>query len=345
MMKTVNTQQPVIRQVAIVGSGLAGLTAARRLQEAGTEVTVFEKSRGPGGRLAAKRVTGGSADIGAQYFTIRNPRFREFLHQHAGEDVFAPWQGRLVYETGTGATEPFHSALRYVGVPRMTAISRALAEGLALHAGVRIARMDRDSAGSWTLTDTAGEMFGPFDGVIVTAPPAQAYDLLHDSELSGLAAAIEPHLAGMQACWTVVAHYPGSLGLGYQGVQSRDPVLGWAANNSSKPGRDGDGEWWVLHGTPEWSHQNRDLSGEDVTRQLLTAFTRVCGVSAEPDELVSHRWLYARSVTAAGPGHLTDHRLAVGIVGDWLQGGRVEGAFDSAESLIRDWREAGLVTR
>lgn len=91
-------QMPVIRRIAIVGSGMAGLSAALLLQEQNHEVTIFEKSRGPGGRMAAKRVAGGSVDIGAQYFTIRNPAFSAFLNRHA-EGSFRPWPGRFGYQT------------------------------------------------------------------------------------------------------------------------------------------------------------------------------------------------------------------------------------------------------
>ena len=43
--------------VAVVGAGLAGVACARGLQAAGVEVTVFDKSRGVGGRLATRRTT------------------------------------------------------------------------------------------------------------------------------------------------------------------------------------------------------------------------------------------------------------------------------------------------
>ena len=38
--------------IAIIGSGIAGLAAARTLAEAGRAVQLFDKSRGSGGRLA-----------------------------------------------------------------------------------------------------------------------------------------------------------------------------------------------------------------------------------------------------------------------------------------------------
>lgn len=61
--------------IAIIGTGLAGLSAARRLHEAGLPVQLFDKSRGSGGRMSSKRSDCGSLDLGAQYFTARDRQF------------------------------------------------------------------------------------------------------------------------------------------------------------------------------------------------------------------------------------------------------------------------------
>ncbi|MFO8005299.1 NAD(P)-binding protein [Thioalkalivibrio sp.] len=62
-------------KIAIIGAGRAGLSAANRLREAGADCTVFEKSRGLGGRMATRRVGSLQFDHGAQYFTARGARF------------------------------------------------------------------------------------------------------------------------------------------------------------------------------------------------------------------------------------------------------------------------------
>ena len=41
--------------IAVIGAGMAGLVCANALQQAGAAVTVFEKSRGVGGRGAWQR--------------------------------------------------------------------------------------------------------------------------------------------------------------------------------------------------------------------------------------------------------------------------------------------------
>lgn len=334
---------PIVRRAAVIGSGLAGLTAAHRLKASGVTVTLFEKSRGPGGRLASKRLTDGAADIGAQYFTIRNPAFRSFLNHYAGADSYAPWQARLRYQRESGEWEDFLPEQRYVGVPRMTAISRRLSEELTVHSQVRIERLARAIDGHWQLVDTNGERYGSFDAVIITAPPAQTRDLLAASELEPLVHAFEEDVDRMQACWTLVAQFESGLGLEYQGLQAQSDILQWAGNNSSKPGREESGEWWVLHGRPDWSDQYQDAAPAYIEEQLLKAFAEATGVTRTPDQTLTHRWLYARSSAKAGPGHLWFDVQRVALIGDWLSGGRVEGAFDSAESLVREWRKTGVL--
>ncbi|KPQ01503.1 FAD-dependent oxidoreductase [Marinobacter sp. HL-58] len=325
-------QMADIRRIAIVGSGLAGLTAALLLQRNNLEVTVFEKSRGPGGRMAAKRVPGGSADIGAQYFTARNPSFLEFLGQYAGESSFGAWRGRFGYQNSEGKWESFPDEDRYVGIPRMTAITRKLSETVELRTQTRIQRLVPD-ARAWVLQDTDGRSHGPFDAVIITAPPAQARDIVTNSQLHDLAAELDDPVLHIQPCWACAAYFKEPLSVSYDAMRCQSDVLYWVANNSSKPGREDSGQWWVLHANPEWSRDNEHTCAEQVADAMVCAFQQVAGCSVKPDDAVTHRWLYAKSSSTDNPGFRWFGDQRIGLAGDWLSGGRVEGAFDSAEGL------------
>lgn len=74
------------RTCLVVGVGLTGLVAATILEREGLQVTVLDKGRGIGGRLATRCIRdhalGESVfDYGAQFFTVRDPRFRTWVDQ------------------------------------------------------------------------------------------------------------------------------------------------------------------------------------------------------------------------------------------------------------------------
>lgn len=333
-MHEVTSDTTSIRSVAVIGSGLAGLTAAIMLGDSGHTVRVFEKSRGPGGRMASKRVANGSADIGAQYFTSRNPGFTRFLDRWAGKDAYGIWHARFGFQSSEGGWLPFPDEHRFVGKPRMTAITRALSAHVEMEAGVRIARLSREGQ-QWRLTDTEGNEHTGFDQVIITAPPAQARELLENSGLDALADCLSAHSGNMLPCWAVAAHFSGSVQGRFDAMRPDSEVLFWLANNSSKPGREEAGQWWVLHATPEWTRSRLDDAPESVAGALLAEFGALTGYRGEANHWVAHRWLYARSDAGDNPGYLYDASLGVGVAGDWLAGGRVEGAWESANHLIR----------
>lgn len=327
-----------IRRIAIVGSGLSGLTSAIKLKQQGHEVTVFEKSRGPGGRLAAKRVGEGSADIGAQYFTSRIPDFLPFLTEFAGDSSFAIWDGQFGFHNKEGQWQAFPDERRYVGTPRMTAISRALSAHANVLTETRIESLVHIDKG-WVLSDTHGKQMGEFDQVIITAPPAQARDLLAQSNLPELAAQLDDAVSRVLPCWAVAVHFEENPWTCHVGMRCEHPVLYWAANNSSKPGRknvaqEGKGAWWVLHANPQWTERNVETQPEQVAKEMVAAFRELTGTQVAVTDTVTHRWLYARSEGGANPGHLWFPEQGIGLAGDWLSGGRVEGAFDSACSLV-----------
>jgi len=319
--------------IAIVGAGVAGLAAALRAREAGFTPIIYEKSRGPGGRLASKRTRDdASVDIGAQFFTIRNPKFNAFLREYAGADALQFWDATLWHESSENGVDSFHQAMRYVGTPRMTAITRALSRNLSISTGARITAVSAGPEG-WTLTTDQGS-HGPFPRVIITTPPEQARDLLPES----LVAAMTLEQFRMLPCWTLALRFEEALTPGFDGIQLAHESLGWVARNTSKPAR-GNAEWWVIHANSTWSETHRDTEPAIVAEKLTTAFRQRFGVGQPTSDHLVHRWLYARPAPGPRPLYLSSADNGLGLCGDWLAGGRVEGAFESADALITAWTD------
>ncbi|MEM9311642.1 MAG: FAD-dependent oxidoreductase, partial [Pseudomonadota bacterium] len=111
--------------IAIIGAGMAGLACAVQLAAAGRDVRVFDKGRGPGGRMAARRadVAGETVrfDHGAQYFTAREPAFREAVAAWEAQGVVARWP----------AAQTSSSDAAWVGVPGMNGPIKAMADTVA----------------------------------------------------------------------------------------------------------------------------------------------------------------------------------------------------------------------
>ncbi|MGA0879232.1 MAG: NAD(P)/FAD-dependent oxidoreductase [Ilumatobacteraceae bacterium] len=94
--------------VAVVGAGLAGLSAARHLHAAGRDVQIFEASDGVGGRVRTDRVDGFILDRGFQILLTAYPELhRQFDVPALQLQSFDP--GALVWKNGRGyeVSDPF----------------------------------------------------------------------------------------------------------------------------------------------------------------------------------------------------------------------------------------------
>ena len=121
-----------MKRIAVIGAGLAGLVVARELAKE-AEVTVFEKSRGVGGRMATRYVDGFEFDHGAQFFTARSRGFQAFLEPLVDAGVVAHWGARFAEIRGNRVSKLRdwdQTFPHYVGTPRMNEIGKYLADGL-----------------------------------------------------------------------------------------------------------------------------------------------------------------------------------------------------------------------
>lgn len=300
--------------IAIIGAGMAGLSAARRLADAGRDVVVFDKSRGLGGRMATRRAGDLAFDHGAQYFTARGPAFRAAVEAWRARGHAAAWFGD-----------------GYVGTPGMTAPARALAEGMRIVPSCQVTDLHRAPDG-WTVLDANGPVAvpgnGAFEAVVLAVPAPQALPLAASADVNFPAM----EQAVYAPCWALMLAFAESTGL--PDSDRRDEgAIAWIAHNASKPGRSAEPETVVVHASPDWSRRNLEVAPEDAAARLLEEFRTITQIDATPLFVAAHRWRYALVERAAGEPCLWDAEAQLGACGDWCLGPRVEAAFDSGIAM------------
>ncbi|HSM21206.1 MAG TPA: FAD-dependent oxidoreductase [Rubrivivax sp.] len=341
--------------VAVIGGGIAGATCAASLQGAGMHVTVFEKARGPGGRMATRRVTVPGADgvahtlafdHGAQHITARSPRFRAAMRRAQAAGVVAPWQPR-VHSGLPGRVQ----ASGFVALPQMSALCRHLLQGVDVQAQRPVQRLQRSAAGWQVVTGSADKppvTSGPFDHVMLAMPPAQAAVLLaghHDGWADALMS------VRMDPCWTLMAATD-DVDWPWDAAEPGAGPLAWVARNDRKPGRSTPPgiATWVAHATPAWSAEHLEADPRVVAealRKALQSLLPADRLSARPLRWLhsaAHRWRYALPTAAALDASECwwDAELGLGVCGDYMAGGGVEAAWRSGDELadtVAAWLE------
>lgn len=338
------------RHIAIVGGGMAAITCARTLVQAGHRVTVLEKSFGLGGRMSTRKSAFGTFDHGAQYFTVRDERFA--LALKTTPTLCRPWSANTVQVLDShgrvAAAGLPHREYHWVPSPGMSSLVRAWAQPL-VDAGrvllqTRVTALEPDALNKkqWQLrtqgADDSTHVYSGFDAVVLALPAAQAQALLATAPVAaGLLQ--KTQAVSVAPCWTLMLAFPQAvqpglttLGPHWNAARSTHHRIAWLARESSKPGR-GIVERWTVQASAAWSQEHLQDSPNRVQAKLIKAFAEVTGIRAEPAHAEVHRWLYAKTERPLGQSHLYQAKAGLGVCGDWCLGHRVEDAFVSGLEL------------
>jgi predicted NAD/FAD-dependent oxidoreductase len=304
---------------AIVGAGLAGLTCAGELSAAGHEVVLFDKGRGPGGRMSTRRMETrfGTAfiDHGAPCFQATDPTFRKVVRTWEDAGVVEPW--------------PLGGLDAWVGVPRMSSVIGHLAAPHDVFWNTFVRGICGGVRGAWHVFGDQGHQ-GPFDAVVLAVPAEQAVPILalYDLEMARAAAQ-----GTCQPCWAGLFVFGQELPVPAHPLRETG-IVAFAAPNRGKSMREGP-EAWVVHATPEWSVGRLEEHPSFIAPILGTALKEALGLTTLPPfEATAHRWRYA---TAGGANQtaLWNADIGLGACGDWLIGPRAECAWRSGQALAR----------
>ncbi|RZS58464.1 hypothetical protein EV685_0757 [Sphaerotilus mobilis] len=320
--------------MAVIGAGMAGATCAHALAMAGHTVQVFDKARGPGGRMATRRMTwkdlDGRAwttrlDHGALGITARSRAFGAWVDMGVSGGWLTRWSPRLAHGSRPlDDVRPIH-----LPVPDLPAVCRQLLEGSEITWESAVEALHHTPEG-WQL-QVGGERLGAlFDAVLIAMPPAQAATLLapHRPDWAGTAARTP-----MQACWTLM----GVEALGAQAIDASgggaswsgewdlarpvDGPLAWVLRQDARPGRPqvAGQAHWVAHARTDWSLQHLEQSPQWVAAQMQAALASALGRPVDWLHTTVHRWRYGLPpVAGATPACWWDRAQGLGVCGDFL---------------------------
>lgn len=299
----------------VVGAGIAGLSLARVLRDAGARLTVFEKSRGVGGRLATKRVGEAVFDQGAQYFTAREPAFVEQVQAWRAAGVVEPWPG------GDPA--------RYIGRPSMTAVAKALAEGVDIKREHKVTAVGR--CGDHWCVDVEDHGCVRAERLLLTAPVPQTLAMLAAGDYE-LPAEIATGLAAVRydPCLALLVTLAGRSRLPAGGLRCETGVIRWAADNQVK-GVSPNSTAVTLHLSAEFSTTHYGRTETEILELVRSEAEALTGAPIAGATL--HRWKFSHVSVGYPADCLWLPDACLGFAGDAFGGARVEGAAMSGLAL------------
>ena len=324
-------------KIAIIGAGISAITIARNLKNI-ANVSLFEKSRGVGGRMAVRSSGPYEFDHGAQFFTAKSENFNNFLAPLIKKNVIQQWDARFaefknnkILRRVTWDSEYPH----YVGVPGMNAIPMYLSKELNIKLNVKVNKIIKNTANCWELFDDDLNNLGQYDWVISTAPAIQSAEILPEC-FKHRNILLNKKMVG---CFSLMLGFTKALPLLWDAALIGDANISWVSINSSKPDR-AKSFSMLVHSTNAWAEDHLSDDSQSVISYLTKETSRIIGHDTSQAEHVDlHAWRYANISKQAKSDVLIDYDNSLASCGDWLIHGRIESAFEAGIKMVKKFKE------
>lgn len=317
-MTNSSDRQKAISSCIIVGGGITGLITATILQRRGINVTILDKGKGIGGRLATKQISHepsieGVFDYGAQYFSVSDPQFQVWVNDWLKQGIIKEWS------QGFGKSD---GKPRYCGLKGTRAIAEYLAQGLDVHTNTKVVDIAYDS--QWLVkTEDNQEYLGEM--LLLTPPVPQSLDLL-DASLMVLPLDVRFALENVSyhRCIALLAllEKPSNIPAP-GGIALEDDHLAWLGDNHQK-GVSPNGYAVTLHANTSFSDYYWESDDDEIAYKLLSAAADY--LDSPVIKYQVHRWRYSLPKTLHPEPYLDVSEIPLLFAGDAFVAPNLEGA-------------------
>jgi renalase len=297
----------------IIGAGISGLSAAKILTQKGHEVTVLDKGRGVGGRMSTRTIDNAKADHGAQYFSVKTPKFQEFISSLQSKNITAEWH--LAQREN----------VRYVGAKGMNTIPKSMASGVDVRVNEKVILIENN-----TVKTESGNSY-PFDNLIITMPIPQVIDLFQSSNFT-FSEKDKTVLDSIhyEPCIAVMAVLKEQTQIPSGGIILENQPVAWIADNFQKGITET--PTVTLHANAEFSEKHFDDDLKRVGEEMLSSVNQYVK-SENALSFQTHRWRFSNATKRYAEPFYQIENQSIFLGGDGFGMGNVEGAFLSGYYL------------
>ncbi|CAA6813947.1 MAG: Putative NAD/FAD-dependent oxidoreductase [uncultured Sulfurovum sp.] len=291
-------------KVAIIGAGFSGCYLAHQLDKKNVQVTLFEKSRGVGGRMATRRDDTFQINHGCMSFSPTKLGFKVFCEDLVNEGILQKKESN------------------YYDANQMNTILKHLSKNVHIQNKTQIKSIKYLNK-KYTLRDQHNKFHKGFDFLIMTIPAPQIL-------------ALNSNLKSIKKIGLNEVAFDSVISLALYGseVKQLDKVRLSSLKNLAKLSIQ-DEESLVVHLNASFSNEYNNLTKKVLEPLLMQEIQKVL-----PDFNIgqygyfTHLWKYGFTKKPYGEPYIYNEQQNYAICADWLMGNGVEDAYGSVDRFL-----------
>ena len=320
-----------MRNVAVIGAGITGVTLTNLLKEK-VNITVFEKSRGVGGRMATRRAEPYQFNHGAQYFKVENKEFKNFLQPLMVNKLIKPLetsQIEILNKRVIKRTKIFNKKYFTAESKMNSVIKYLINNNFSIKLLCKVEKIIKEND-KWFIIDSDQMSYGPYDWLFITIPPNQAIEILFNNfKFLDILRKIK-----MRSCYSLMLGFEKIKEFNFDTALFLDEDVQWL---SIKKKIIKSKQYYnlLINSSYNFAEKNINGSKDELSDYLLKQVSDILKCELNNFEHKAlHFWKYAISEKNYNLGSLLDEDLKVVVCGDWCMNGKVEGGFLSAKDAV-----------